>query len=181
MILFIELALQIMLIILVIIILKESHYLRMIIFYAAFSLLAALLYYLYNSPDVAMAELAIGCAFIPLIFIIAISKQREFVIIYNLNDGCFHDEFRENCKTEYELLVLFCLENKLTLKIHESSGLSLEGVFRPQNADVIVEKNDKIYVFKLKETNALTHQLMNLINDSEKIKIRWVEEHDGMD
>ncbi len=94
--------------------LKEDHYLRMVIFYAAFSLISAVLYYFFNAPDVAMAELAIGCAFVPLMFIIAISKQREFIIIYHPLGENFVEHFAKRCKYEYDLLYIFCLENKLS-------------------------------------------------------------------
>jgi len=172
--------LQIMLIFLILIILKEDHYLRMIIFYAAFSLISAVLYYFFNAPDVALAELAIGCAFIPLMFIIAISKQREFIIIFHPTNETFVNDFGKQCKYEYDLLYIFCLENKLSLKVYDSKEITVEGVFRPKNADIIIDKENEKYVFKLKETNALTHQFINLIKESRRIDVRWIEEHEKM-
>jgi len=173
--------LQILLIILTIFILKEDHYLRMVIYYATFSLIAAVLYYLFHAPDVALAELAIGCAFIPLIFIIGISKQREFVVIYHPKDEVFINGFGKKCKYEFDMLTLFCLENKLSLKVIEGSEITVEGIFRPHNVDLIVDKEDGEYIFKLKETNALTHQFASLINKSNRVVVRWIEEHEKMD
>lgn len=175
------LLLQGMLIVLVMIILSEDHYLRMVIFYAAFSLISAVLYYLFHAPDVALAELAIGCAFIPLMFIIAISKQREFIIIFHPHGESFVKDFGKYCKYEYDLLYLFCLENKLALKVYNSHEISVEGIFRPKNADVIVDKEGEHYIFMLKETNVLTHQFVNMIKGSKKIKVRWIEEYEKMD
>jgi len=172
--------LQSMLILLVLIILKEDHYLRMVIFYAAFSLISAVLYYFFNAPDVAMAELAIGCAFVPLMFIIAISKQREFIIIYHPLGENFVEHFAKRCKYEYDLLYIFCLENKLSLRVYDSNEISVEGIFRPKNADIIIDKEDDNYIFKLKDTNVLTHQFVNLIEGSKNIDVRWVEEYEKM-
>ena len=78
---FIPLSLQIVLIIIAIFIVLHKKNFTIIILISAFSLVAATLYTLNKAPDVAIAEVAIGSAIIPLIYVISISRQREFIIL----------------------------------------------------------------------------------------------------
>ena len=68
--------LQVLLIFLSIFIIRSKNNLKAIIFFSTFSLVTASFYYFLKAPDLALAEAAIGSAIIPLIYIIAISKQR---------------------------------------------------------------------------------------------------------
>jgi multicomponent Na+:H+ antiporter subunit A len=45
---------------------------------ALVSLIAAILFYLLQAPDVAMAEAAIGAALVTVVFIIAIRRTKRF-------------------------------------------------------------------------------------------------------
>ena len=81
--------LQVLLIIIAISIVFHKENFTIIILIASFGLIAATLYALNQAPDVAIAEVAIGSAIIPLIYVISISRQREFIILDRVN----HDRF----------------------------------------------------------------------------------------
>ncbi|MBP2027899.1 multicomponent Na+:H+ antiporter subunit B [Acetoanaerobium pronyense] len=66
---------HILLIIILLSIIFNDNNLYLILCSSIFSLICAILYYIYNAPDVALAEAAIGSAIIPVIYIIAISKH----------------------------------------------------------------------------------------------------------
>lgn len=66
---------HVLLIILLFIIISSEDNLRVVIYVSMFSVVCGILYYLYSAPDVALAEVAIGSAIVPLIYIISISKH----------------------------------------------------------------------------------------------------------
>ncbi len=68
---------HLLLIIIIITIIKSTENLKIVIYSSIFSLMCAILYFLYNAPDVALAEAAIGSAIVPLIYIIAIAKHSK--------------------------------------------------------------------------------------------------------
>ncbi|MDM8534066.1 DUF4040 domain-containing protein [Clostridiaceae bacterium HSG29] len=135
-------------------IIKTDDYLNAIITYTVFSLFSAVIYFLNYGPDVAIAEIAISSAIVPLIFIIAVSKQNEYVVIGEV----FMGDSTE--KEEYILQILkeFTKKNNLKLKIErDSKYLYMSGVFREVNVDLSIEtlKNDKGYYFIGKDSSNL--------------------------
>lgn len=66
-----------LLIIILIVIIFSKENLKIVIYSSVFSLICAILYFLYNAPDVALAEAVIGSAIVPLIYIISISKHSK--------------------------------------------------------------------------------------------------------
>jgi len=83
----IALILQILMIIIAIAIVLHKKNFTIIILIASFSLIAASLYIINKAPDVAIAEVAIGSAIIPLIYVISISRQREFIVLDKTRHG----------------------------------------------------------------------------------------------
>ena len=72
-----------LLIIILIVIIFSKENLKIVIYSSVFSLICAILYFLYSAPDVALAEAAIGSAIVPLIYIISISKHSKVDNSYN--------------------------------------------------------------------------------------------------
>jgi putative multicomponent Na+:H+ antiporter subunit B len=81
--------LQVFLIIIALTVIFHKQNFTIIIFISAFGLIAALLYAINQAPDVAIAEVAIGSAIIPLIYVISIARQREYIVLDRVN----HDDF----------------------------------------------------------------------------------------
>jgi uncharacterized MnhB-related membrane protein len=71
---------QIFLIITALAVVFNKNHFTIIILMSVFSIVAATLYMINQAPDVAIAEAAINAAIIPLIYVIAISRQRELIV-----------------------------------------------------------------------------------------------------
>lgn len=125
---------------------------RMIAYFAAFSFTSACLYFVNQAPDISLAEIAVGCAFIPLIFTIAISRQNTFIVLF------FH-QANEQAYCDPEVLVEFmavaeefCEKNGLKLKILTKPVAyvpDLRDIFRPGNIDVIADYQFQTGILKL--------------------------------
>lgn len=171
--------LQILLIFLSIYIIASKNNLRSIIFFSAFSLITASIYYLFRAPDLALAEAAIGSAIIPLIYIIAISKQREFLVVSHISEK---DDFftcsNESIGKGYELLDSFTKHYNLKLIINHGKYDELYGIFRSRNIDLVIEKSEESgkYILKGKKTSILMNKLEQLAKDSEEIEVIKIEE-----
>ncbi len=129
-----------------------EHNFKIIAYFATFSLTAACLYFINHAPDIALAEIAVGCAFIPLIFTIAVTRLNSFIVIF------FHNENEQAyCDPDVmlEFMVLaerFCAENGLKLKILTKPIAympDIRGVFRPGNIDVIADYQSQKGILKL--------------------------------
>ena len=83
----IPLIFQIFLVLTALSVVVSKNNFTIVILMSVFSLIAATLYMLNQAPDVAIAEVAINAAIIPLIYIIAISRQRELIIYDKLQHG----------------------------------------------------------------------------------------------
>ncbi|RKD30577.1 Na(+)/H(+) antiporter subunit B [Thermohalobacter berrensis] len=176
----IETLLQIIMIIIALTIILDKDNLRLVIFSSAFSLIAASLYYMNKSPDVALAEAAIGSAIIPLIFIIAIEKQKQFIVVNHLNDE-FLD--RDTGKG-YKVLEEFAKHYGLKLSVYKNDDGQIQGAFRERNIDLIVEKSpqdNRKYLFIGKKASILMNKLEQMTKDIEDIKIIKVEESERYD
>lgn len=170
--------LQILLILISVLIVINKDNLKAIIYFSVFSLISASLYYLLKSPDLALAEAAIGSAIIPFIFIISISKQREFLVISHLE---LNDEFLDDQNGKgYKILSEFAKHYNLKLTINKSKDDEIYGIFRSRNVDLIVEKKDK-YIFKGKKTSILMSRLEKLTKDEPKIEFVKIEEGEKID
>lgn len=169
--------LQILLIIISLAIVLSKNNLRIVIFFSIFSLVSASLYYFYKSPDLALAEAAIGSAIIPLIFIIAISKQKEFLVVSHLDEDDNFLDIEPVKGKGYKLLDEFTDYYKLKLTIGNSSYDELHGIFRVKNVDLVVKKsqNDE-YIIEGKETSILMNKLEQMAENYEDINIFKIAE-----
>lgn len=169
--------LQSILIIVTIIILRSKDKIKMVVLFSMFSLIIASLYYFNNAPDVALSEGAIGSAIIPLLFIISISKQDEFVVISKINDDFLNnnDVFKGQ---GYKILEQFTDHYGLTLKIYNNRFDNLKGIFRKSNVDLIVQScpiTNK-YIFKGKESSILMNKLKQITEGYSNITVLTVKE-----
>lgn len=175
----IENLIQLLVIIIAIVIIRSKNNIKLVVFFSLFSLFIAILYYLNKAPDVALAEVAIGSAIMPLIFIISISKQREFVVVNHTED-----DFLDNPDGPgYELLMDFTKHYNLNLKIHNIELDNLKGVFRSRNVDLIVEKSssENKYYLKGKGITILMNKLEDMVKDHPDIDIVRVSEVETYD
>ncbi len=147
----------------------EKNNKRIIIFFSVYSLIAASLYFYNHAPDVALAEIAVGSAFIPLIFLIAISKQRTFTVMKRSERPFMYQD----------LLTEFCKNENLNLKlidsreVYEDEAKSIHGAFRRQDIDVIIDYNakKKRYDMTCKESNLMIDRFEKLASIQHGIRI----------
>lgn len=146
---------SILLVVVALIIVSEKNNLRLIIYFSVYSLIMASLYFFNQAPDVALAEVAIGSAFIPFVYIITISKQQTFTVVGNIKSRAMH-----------ALLDDFCRHFGLKLQIAKDEpeeNVTISGVFRVKNIDLIVNEN--------KETGRI-----DLIGNASSLMMKRLEE-----
>ncbi len=171
--------LLILLCIISIAIVREKNHGRTIVLFSAFSLVAASLYFYHHGPDVALAEIVVGSALIPLIFLISISKQRTFTVINNIGE-----QF-----DQMEVLEQFCHDENLKLDIvdnneNESNTLKvMTGIFRRQDIDLIIDINapKKKFILVGKKTNIMLGRLETRVSDIKNMELRLLSDRETID
>jgi len=168
--------LQILLIIIVISIVLMKNNIKVIILLSSFSLITASLYFFNKAPDVALAEVAIGSAIMPLLYILAISKQREFIVLCYTNKECLQEEI-------IDLLTKFSDFYKLKLKyIHKTNHNDNNDIINNGNIDLILKKNEKDnYFFICRESSTLMNKLQQLTMDLPNVNVVKVENGEDYD
>lgn len=146
-----------------------------IVYFSVFSAIAASLYFYSQAPDVALAEIAVGSAFIPLIFLIAISKQRTFTVMQTMDEPFAYEQaIRAFC--EKENLKLNMVQSK---DIEDEDAKSIYGAFRKQDIDVILEYEIKGDYYKMtcKQSNVIMDRFQNALSSIHQIRmVRTVDE-----
>jgi uncharacterized MnhB-related membrane protein len=165
---------QILLIIITIALVASKDNTVIAILFSVSSLFIAILFFLNKAPDVALAEIAVGSAIMPLILIIAISRQREYVVISHVKDEFINSLTGEGRK----VLEKFADHYNLELKIYERDIDNIKGIFRERNVDLIIDrsKDEKIYFLRGKKSSLLMNKLEKMVKDVENIKIIKEEE-----
>ena len=148
-----------------------------------FSLISASLYYMYKAPDVALAEAAIGSAIVPLIYIVAISRQNEFVVINEVMDDFLQMDPKGNKGDGNLILEEFCSYSGFKLILLNQVNSDITGIFRERNVDLIVKRSVETgkYLFTGKQSNILMNRLEGLVKDNENIQIVRIEEKEKND
>lgn len=175
---FLPLFLQIILIAVSITIIFHRNQFTIIILMSVFSLIVATLYMLNQAPDVAIAEVAINAAIIPLIYVIAISRQRELIVLDTLHHGQtisidtmqgeIYDFLRQFAK-KHRLKINLCCD----LTIHEKT------LFDDMNIDLIIyqnEDNPSHYILKGKSSSVLLNSLKKAKEDYANIALEVFNE-----
>lgn len=178
-------ALQGILIVLAIAIVLHKNNGTIIILIASFSLVTASLYVINRAPDVAIAEIAIGSAIIPLIYVISISRQREFIVLDKVMDDFIITDGQLS-GIGYVLLHRLTDFYHLELNITNDSGLcqldeNMDKVVCEQtNVDLIITKDPKTgqYVFKGNKTSVLMRKLETIVSPFDNIKVELFEGSD---
>jgi uncharacterized MnhB-related membrane protein len=152
-------ALQVLLIIIALTVIFHKENFTIIIYISAFGLVAAVLYAMNQAPDVAIAEVAIGSAIIPLIYVISIARQREYIVLDRVN----HDRFEldeENLKV-YEFLNAFVDIHDLKLNVTSDISGDDYTLTDELNVDLILSYDDtlKKFVLKGKQSSILVTKL----------------------
>lgn len=158
-------------IVMAIIIVIEDEYFKMIIDFSIFSLFVSGIYFFNYAPDVAIAEIAIGSAIVPIMFLISISKQRSFIVAGDVHGECFSES--GECR---DILEDFCDLYGLDFKIYEDidqDELVLSGVFRVVNVDLYIKERQGLggYFFIGKESSVLMHKLEVMTRDNPDIMV----------
>ena len=172
-------ALQALLIMIAFAIVIHKNNGTIVILIASFSLVTASLYVINNAPDVAIAEVAIGSAIIPLIYVISISRQREFIVLDKaMDDFIIHDNTFTG--VGYILLKRFSDFYHLELNITNDPMYYKDTVSRDQvlteqtNVDLIITKDPQKedgYVLKGKASNILMSKLEEMVKDYDNIRL----------
>ncbi len=178
-------ALQVLLILMAIAIVTHKNNGTIIILIAVFSLVTASLYVINKAPDVAIAEVAIGSAIIPLIYVISISRQREFIVLDKAMDDFI---ISDNSFTGvgYIFLKRFTDFYHLELNISNDVRLCSLGAGRDQllceetNVDLIITKDEDTgkYILKGKESSILMNKLKQMAKDYEMIEVVTFKDRD---
>jgi putative multicomponent Na+:H+ antiporter subunit B len=151
--------LQVFLIVIALTVIFHKQNFTIIIFISAFGLIAALLYAINQAPDVAIAEVAIGSAIIPLIYVISIARQREYIVLDRVNHQ--HFEFNEENAKVYELLNQFVIDHDLKLNVCSNIPGDEYTLTDELNVDLIIsfDSKKKTFVLKGKKSSILIDHL----------------------
>ena len=152
---------------------------RLILYFAAFSLTAAGLYMLLKAPDIALAEIAVGCAFVPLIYTIAVMKQTTLNVVLKPAAVCLEgadgsDGFHippERLDAFMEELGRFCDLYGLEAKLvggREGRATTVAGIFRPSSPDLILDYDPAREILRVEgnEHNCLIESLERWLNQT---------------
>ena len=178
-------ALQVLLIIMAVAIVVHKNNGTIIILIAVFSLVTASLYVINKAPDVAIAEVAIGSAIIPLIYVISISRQREFIVLDKAMDDFIISD-NQFTGVGYILLKRFTDLYHLELNITNDARLCSLGAGRDQllceqtNVDLIITKDEETnkYILKGKKSSVLLQKLDSMAKDYDNIEVITFKDRD---
>lgn len=142
-------------------------------------MIAASLYFYNNAPDVALAEIAVGSAFIPLIFLITISKQRRFIVKINTEkEFIYMSVLEEFCKKEnLKLDIIKASES------HDEEAKTIHGVFRRQDVDIIIDYNPKKKRYDLlcKDSNIMIERFATMTQKVHGIRLVKTKDEETLD
>jgi putative multicomponent Na+:H+ antiporter subunit B len=174
--------LQVLMIIIALAVVFHKKNFTIIILIASFGLVAAGLYIINRAPDVAIAEVAIGSAIIPLIYVISISRQREFIVLDKVRKG-FVDPDEDLTGEVYDILNEFVKDFDLRLNVCCDIRGSEEQLTNQLNVDMIITYNEKkdMYIIKGKSSNILMARLAKLVKDNPRIDVEVFKEGDSLD
>lgn len=162
-----------------------NNNLRLIMYFSVFSFGSAASYFVLKAPDIALAEVAIGCAFVPLIYLITIGKQKIFTVVFFDGDIGEHGSLDyDTIRHFYIVLDKFCLDYGLNLNlINRPTRFSstVHGVFRPGNIDLIcIFHPDKDCIeVRGNASNIMLFNLEQRLHENGQIQWRRVIDSEG--
>lgn len=163
-------------------IVAQADLFHVVILYSIFSLLCATLYVIYMAPDVALAEAAIGSAFVPMIFIVAISKQREFIVLSRLEDE-FLRPAKDGSRSGrgYVILSSLCRQYGLKLVLCPSEDEKACRILARSSADIYVYEHDGEYIMEGKGSSIIMERLSHMLIDHEDISLVLTGDEENYD
>lgn len=156
------------------VILQKNNF-TIIILMSVYSLIAATLYTLNQAPDVAIAEVAINAAIIPLIYVIAISRQRELIVYDTLHHGDI-GPLSNYSGDIYEYLYAFSKKHKLRLNLCCDLDGNEQTLMQEMNVDLIITQDSVNYILKGKKNNVLMKKIVRDLQHHPTIKTELIEE-----
>jgi len=162
---------HILAIIMAIYIVNTDEHLEMIVAFSIYSLFISAIYFFNFAPDVAIAEIAIGSAIVPIMLLVSISKQRSFIVTGDV----LNEDFTEGGRCR-NLLEEFCDLYGLDLKVIEDleeDKMVLSGVFRVVNLDLHVKARQGLggYFFIGKESSILMNRLEAMTRENNEVMV----------
>jgi len=153
-----------------------------IILIATFGLVAASLYMVNQAPDVAIAEVAIGSAIIPLIYVISISRQREFIVLDRVQDG-FITYGEDFSGFGYDILDRFVKTYDLSLNICVDIKGREKDLTDQLNVDLIITKDESTgaYILKGKASSVLMSKLKQMVKEIDNVEVEVFKDGDSND
>lgn len=176
--------LQILLIIIALAIVFHKENFTIIIYISSFGLVAATLYVLNQAPDVAIAEVAIGSAIIPLIYVISISRQREFIVLDRVDHDHITDETIDEKNIElYQILNTFVDHNDLKMNVCANIKGSDEALTNDLNVDLVItfDHEKQKFILKGKQSSILMNHLIKETVSYDYIEILTFKEGESID
>jgi uncharacterized MnhB-related membrane protein len=166
---------------------REKNNLHLIMYYSIFSFTAASVYFLNSALDIALAEVAVGCAFVPLIYLITVSKQNTFTVL--IDNEFIHDVNYKNNDLYKKLIFLledFCDYYTLELKIVTKQVKyypTVQGIFRPGNIDLIASLDEETnhLVITGNHSNIMIPRLDKMVRKYKNIDLIRVDKYEGLD
>ncbi len=172
---------QILLIIISVAIVLHKENFTIVILIVSFGLVAATLYALNQAPDVAIAEVAISSAIIPLIYVISISRQREFIVLNRVN----HEIPGLDEMNDEILSILKNFVSNYNLRLNWSSNIkgSAEELTTELNVDLIISYNVELkrFEFNGKSSSILMTRLKHMTKDCSYISVITLKEGEDFD
>lgn len=130
----------------------QTRYLRHgVIYLGLFSLGIAFIYFLYNAPDVALAEAIIGSTLSTVLFIVALQKYKIFTIYFIFH---YEDDIGEDVSMQsiIKSLEKFCTKQELEAQIIYTTE-PLPVIIEAHQFSVIMSKQNQQYDLYIHENN----------------------------
>lgn len=175
--------LLLLLVCLSIILLVVKNNLHLVMFFSVFSFTAAAVYFFSQAPDIALAEVAVGSAFIPLVYLIAIGKQKKFNVLLDFVGAKGQIIEPESIRSFTEVLEQFCLDYSLELNLvhyEGEEGPNVQRIFRVGNVDLICHYHlaeDSIEM-KGNASNIMLNSLEQRLQEDGRIVWKRVKDHE---
>lgn len=145
-----------------------------IIYLSVFSLLCSFAYALYHAPDVAIAEVVIGCTLSTVLYLVAIKKYRIFRAFYS-NQVTIPSKIPETNVLRNNLITImdgFLREHELELDFINTK-YNFDDVDESHDYDIYIEHTNngvKIYGSK---SNYIYSDLVNYLNEHNAFPIDY--------
>lgn len=165
---------------------REEDTTTLIILFFLFSFCSACLYLLHSAPDIALAEVAVGCALVPLAFIITIMRQNTFTVAFYTGE-----QTQSYCDPVVLVRFMALLEefsDLYGLKPRLITGPLAErpsptDIFRPGSVDLLANYDEPSGILYLtgNSRNVMIPQLEKIMGSDDRIRFAAAQEGEHED